>query len=126
MNGPFVFIATHKIRDGKLDEFKKDSHQLALTVEEKEPQLHSFNFFLNDDETEVTVVQVHPDADSMLTHMQVARAQITESTEEQLETKDIYILGPPNDAVLGMVEQLTQEGVPITVKPRHHAGFVRR
>jgi hypothetical protein len=61
----------------------------------------------------------------MLLHMQVAREYITEATEEQLITKDIDVFGPPNDAVSGMIEQLTQSGVPIIVKPKHFAGFTR-
>ena len=86
----------------------------------------SFNFYFNEDETEVSVVQVHPDADSMLAHMQVAREHITEATEEQLITKEIQVFGSPNDAVSRMIEQLTQSGVPVNVKPNHFAGFARR
>jgi hypothetical protein len=122
---PFIFIGTHTIAEGKLDEFKRDCRKLVELVQEKEPQLLSFNFYFNEDESEVSVVQVHPDADSMLLHMQVAREHITEATEDQLITKDIHIFGPPNDAVSGMIEQLTQSGVPLIVKPKHFAGFTR-
>jgi hypothetical protein len=125
MDGPFIFIGTHRIREGKRDEFKADAESLAKVVEEQEPQLGAFHFFLNDDETEATVIQVHPDADSMLVHMRVAQEHISTSTEEQLETKSIQIYGPPNEAVLGMIGQLTQAGVPINVKPLHLAGFTR-
>jgi len=125
MDGPFIFVGTHRIRDGKLDEFKQDARALVDAVNAEEPQLLAFNFFLSKDETEVTVVQVHPDADSMLVHMNVARSQITKGAEEQLETRSIMVFGSPNEAVLGMIEQLTQAGVPITVKPLHLAGFTR-
>jgi quinol monooxygenase YgiN len=81
MTGPFVFIGTHRIAAGQLEAFKKDARALVQLVREREPQLLSFNFFFNEDETEVSVVQVHPDAASMLTHMQVAREHITEATE---------------------------------------------
>jgi hypothetical protein len=125
MDGPFIFIGTHRIRDGKREEFTADARALAKVVEAREPQLHAFHFFLNDDETEATVVQVHPNAESMLMHMGVAEQQITKGTEEQLETQSIQIYGPPNETVLGMIEQLSQAGVPITVKPLHLAGFTR-
>jgi hypothetical protein len=98
---------------------------LAALVQEREPQLLGFDFFLNEDATEATVVQVHPDADSMLVHMQVASAHITKGTDELLETKEIQIYSAPNDAVLAMVTQLTQAGVPISVKPHHLAGLMR-
>jgi quinol monooxygenase YgiN len=122
---PFIFVGTHRIREGKLEEFKRDCRKLVEVVQEHEPQLMSFNFYFNEDETEVSVVQVHPDADSMLLHMQVAREHITQATEEQLITKEIQVFGSPNDAVSGMIEQLTQSGVPVHVKPNHFAGFTR-
>jgi quinol monooxygenase YgiN len=125
MDGPFIFVGTHRIKEGKVDEFKEDARSLAAAVEEQEPQLLAFTMFLSEDETETTVVQVHPDADSMLRHMEVAEAHIRHSTDEQLETKEIQIYGPPNDAVLGMITQLTQAGVPISVKPTLLSGFAR-
>ena len=124
MSEPFIFVGTHRIREGKLDEFKRDCRKLVELVQESEPQLMSFNFYFNEDETEVSVVQVHPDADSMLLHMQVAREHITEATEEQLITKEIQIFGSPNEAVSAMIEQLTQSVVPLNVKPNHFAGFI--
>ena len=125
MSGPFIFIGTHRVKEGKLEEFRADAIALAALVEEREPQLLGFNFYFNEDETEATIVQVHPDADSMLVHMQVAAAHITKGTDELLETKEIQIYGAPNDAVLGLITQLTQAGVPISVKPHHLAGFMR-
>ena len=83
-------------------------------------------FAAGHDETEVSVVQVHPDADSMLVHMQLAREHITEASEQQLITKEIQVFGSPNDAVSSLIEHLTQSGVPVNFKPNHVAGFTRR
>lgn len=123
--GPFVFIGTHRINEGKREEFKKDCRELVELVKREEPRLISFSIFFNEDETEVSVIQVHPDADSMMFHMQVAQEHITQSAEEQLVTKDIQIYGPPNDAVTRMIRELTQSGAPLIVKPNIYAGFTR-
>ena len=125
MAEPFIFIGTHQIAEGKLDEFKRDCQDLVEIVARNEPQLLSFKFYFNEDESEVSVVQVHPDADSMLFHMQVAHEHISQAAEEQLVTRDIQIFGPPNEAVLGMIDQLSQSGVPLIVKPKHFSGFTR-
>jgi hypothetical protein len=125
MSEPFIFIGTHAIREGKFEDFKKTWTDLVELVEADEPRLIAFNCYANDDETEVTVVQVHPDADSMLFHMQVARAHIEKGTEELLDTRDFQIFGPPNEAVLGMIRELSQSGVPLIVKPNHLGGFTR-
>jgi hypothetical protein len=45
----------------------------------KEPRLIAFNVYVDQDGSNATVVQVHPDADSMLFHMQVARDHISEA-----------------------------------------------
>jgi len=125
VSGPFIFVGSHRVREGKLEEFRADAAALTGIVEEREPRLLGFNIFLSDDGTEATVVQIHPDADSMLTHMQVAQEHIEKGAAELLDTQEIRIFGPPNDAVLGMIAQLTQEGVPISVQPVHLAGFTR-
>jgi hypothetical protein len=98
---------------------------LLEVVEANEPRLIAFNLYANEDETEVSVVQVHPDADSMLFHMQVAREHITKATAELLDTRNMQIYGTPNDAVLGMIRELSQAGVPLIVKPNHLGGFTR-
>ncbi len=76
MTGPFIFVGSHRVREGKLDEFRADAVSLAKLVEDREPQLLGFNIYLSEDGTEATVVQIHPDADSMLAHMQVASEHI--------------------------------------------------
>ena len=69
-SGPFIFIGTHRIKEGKLAQFKRDAQVLVDFARDHEPRLIAFNFYLNDDETEASIVQVHPDAASMLFHMQ--------------------------------------------------------
>ncbi len=41
--GPFVFVATYKVRDGKLADYKQNLTELVRLVEKDEPQLISFN-----------------------------------------------------------------------------------
>jgi hypothetical protein len=48
-----------------LDAERRRVPGLVQFVERNEPQLIAFNEYVNDDGTEVTVVQVHPDAISI-------------------------------------------------------------
>jgi quinol monooxygenase YgiN len=126
MSEPFIFIGTHRIKEGKAEEFKKSCVGLLEVVEAKEPRLIAFNFYTNEDGTEVSIVQVHPDADSMLFHMQVAREHIEEAVEDLLaETVSVQIYGTPNNAVLEMIRQLSMPGVELSVKPLGLGGFTR-
>jgi quinol monooxygenase YgiN len=94
MNAPFIFIGTHKIKPGKKEEFKKYFAQFSSDlVEPQEPRLHSFYGYAAPDSDDVTIVQVHPDADSMATHMKVGREHFASAYAEYLEpesTAQIY------------------------------------
>ena len=70
MPEPFIFIGTHRLKEGKLDDFEKAWKELVDVVESKEPQMIAFNAYANEDGTEVAVVQLHPDAASMELHME--------------------------------------------------------
>ena len=86
MQAPFIFIATHKIKPGKREQFKQYFARFSLdVVEPKEPRLHSFYGYAAPDSDYVTVVQVHPDADSMATHMKVGVEHFATAYAEYLE-----------------------------------------
>jgi quinol monooxygenase YgiN len=126
MAAPFIFIGTHTIREGKLEDFKQQWRELLEVVEAKEPRLIAFNAYVSEDGTELTVVQVHPDPDSMLFHMQVARDHISEAYLSVLEkTERIDVYGKPSDQVLETIKQLAGSGVPLSVKANHLGGFTR-
>src|SRR4029450_1021311 len=86
MAGPFIFISQSRIKEGKLDNFKRSLREMAEFVEANEPRVIAFEAYLNDDSTEVTGVQIHPDADSMAVHMQVAWEKIMEF-DQYLDTQ---------------------------------------
>jgi hypothetical protein len=94
MTTPFIFIGTHKIKPGKREEYLKYFEWFCTeVVEPQEPRLHSFWGYVAPDSDYVTVVQVHPDADSMVTHMNVGREHFATAYAEYLEpesTLQIY------------------------------------
>jgi len=78
MSEPFIFIGTHSIREGKLQNLKQYEQELVALVEANEPRLIAFHIFVNEDGTQATTIQVHPDAASMAFHMQVIGQKISE------------------------------------------------
>jgi hypothetical protein len=122
---PFIFIGTHRIKEGKLESFKQYIPGFMEIVEANEPRMLYFGAYFNEDGTEVAIVQVHPDADSMEFHMQVVGEHIRESYEEFLiDTKSIQIYGTPSDAALETMRQLAGSGVPVSIKSDYR-GFNR-
>ena len=94
MTAPFIFIGTHKIKPGRREEFKKYFAQFSSNVvEPEEPRLHSFYGYTAPDSDYVTIVQVHPDADSMTNHIKVGMEHFATAYAEYLEpesTLQIY------------------------------------
>jgi hypothetical protein len=128
MSAPFIFIGTHRLKAGKLEAFKQSCGGLAQFVESNEPRMIAFNLYSNKDGTEVSVVQVHPDAESMLFHMQLLHEHIASAYDEDSPldvTTSIHVYGTPSDTVLEMIKQFNPEGPPLIVKPLPLGGFTR-
>ena len=126
MNGPFIFIATNRLKPGKLAEERERVPGLVDFVEANEPRLIAFNEYVNEDGTEVAVVQVHPDAESMAFHLEVIAERAAAAYAATVDaTTSIQVFGTPSDAVLELLERQAGAGVPITVKSFHLGGFTR-
>src|SRR5260370_10600081 len=126
MSGPFIFIATNRLKQGKLDAERKRVPGLSDFIEAHEPRLMAFNEYANEEGTEVGVVQVHPDTDSFEYHMGVVRERAARAYEETLDaTTSIYVFGTPTDTILEMLGRAAGSGVKFTVKP-HHRGRLTR
>jgi len=126
MSGQFIFIATNRLKPGKLDEEKARVPGLVDFIEANEPRLLAFNEYANEAGTEVAVVQVHTDADSMAFHMEVVAERAAAAYAETVDaTTGIQVFGTPSDAVVEMLRRQAGAGVPLSVKPHHLDGFTR-
>jgi hypothetical protein len=126
MSGPFIFIATNRLREGKLPDERRRVPELCEFIEANEPRLIAFNEYASEDGTEVGVVQVHPDAESMEFHIGVVAERAARAYAETLDaTTNIQVYGTPSDAVLEMLTRQAGAGVPLTVKRYHLGGFTR-
>jgi hypothetical protein len=126
VSGPFIFIATNRLKPGKIDEERERVRTLSEFISSNEPQLLAFNEYADEGGTEVGVVQVHPDAQSMRFHMDLIRERAASAYAETLEaTTAVQVFGTPDDAILEMLRQQAGAGVQITIKPYHLAGFTR-
>jgi quinol monooxygenase YgiN len=127
MAAPFIFIGTHKVKPGKLEEFKAwFANYVRTTVEPNEPGLLSFEAYADPAANVFTIVQVHPDAESMVHHMQVISdhiATVYASFLEQGESK-YQIYGTPRAGVLELIRQTDgADEAPTSQEP--FAGFTR-
>ncbi len=125
MNEPFIFIGTYTIKEGKLEDFTRYWPEFVDFIEGSEPRLIAFNAYLSDDETEVAIVQVHPDVESMEFHMKLIREHVEHAFAEFLgHSVSMQIYGAISDPALEMMRQLGGPA-PLTVNARGVGGFTR-
>jgi hypothetical protein len=124
--GPFIFIATNRLKPGGLAAESERVPGLVDFIEANEPRLLAFNEYANDEGTEVGVVQVHPDIDSFSHHMEVVRERASLAYAETLDaTTSIQVYGTPSAAILEMLRNSAGSGVGFSVKQHHLGGFTR-
>lgn len=126
MSAPFIFIGTHTVKPGQLEAFQKYFSDFCDTVvEPNEPRLLSFQAYADPELNQVTVVQIHPDAASMVHHMSVITQHVEVAYADFLERESRWqIYGTPRDGVLEKIQAMGGAGA----APRSHepfAGFTR-
>jgi hypothetical protein len=124
--GPFIFIATNRLKPGKLDAERQRVPGLCDFIEANEPRVLAFNEYASEEGTEVGVVQVHPDVESFAFHMDVVRDRASRAYAETLDaTTSIQVYGTPTAAIFEMLKRSAGAGVVFSVKPYHLGGFTR-
>ena len=88
----------------------------------------AFHGFVNEDGTEMTIIQVHPDTASMDFHMQVLRDKLAEHVAralgpELIEPTQVEYYGTPSEIALEVDRQVP--GLAFGGKPVHVGGFTR-
>lgn len=125
MSQPIVYVDVSTIRDGRLEQLRGAMGGLAEFVEANMPRVISYGFFLNDQETEMTVVAVHPDSESLEFHMTVGGPEFRKFSD-LIELKRIDVYGRVSDAVVHKLHQKARllGGATVTVHELY-AGFAR-
>jgi len=123
MNEPFVYVAEYQIQSGKLEEARRRLREVADLVEQREPQLGAFHFFLDEGRQRAICVQVHADPGSMATHMAVIAEHLATAWDwlEPDGTEPI-VLGTPPDVLVHYAQEFNQR---FDSYPTHIAGFTR-
>jgi hypothetical protein len=124
MSEPFIFVTTHAINDGERDQIEDLAKRFRELVEASDTGLVAFHFYLSDDGTEVSNVQVHADAASMEAYLPLVQAQITEALELSRTTR-IDVFGTPGPILREVLRQNEAMGVAVRVLPIHLDGFTR-
>jgi quinol monooxygenase YgiN len=119
-----VYIGTNTIKEGKVDECRKMLNEIAQLVEANEPRVISFNTFIDEENLTAVCIQVHPDAASMDTHMQVISEHLTTAYDVLEETVSEQLYGPGGERMVDEFRHWAPNAT-FTVISQHEAGFTR-
>ena len=124
MSEPIVFISHNKMKEGKLDAFRKFNQEGFLLIREQKPATVALLAYAGEDGGEVSFVHVFPDAEAMDIHFQGADER-SKRAYEFMQPISMEIYGSPNDGVLEMMKQIAESGVTVSIDPDHLGGFLR-
>lgn len=119
MSQQVVYLDRFRIREGKLEDFKRYANEYSEFVDENEPGVISFNFYVGEDGLDGTAVFVFSDAHALDAHLDLASSRFQEGYE-LLSATNIELLGTPSERAAGMAASLDA-----SVKTRELAGFSR-
>jgi hypothetical protein len=118
----FVFITTHTINDGELDQIEELGARFTELVEASDTGLLAFHFYVSDDATQVASVQVHRDAASMDAYLPVVGDLIGQALELS-RTDRIDVYGTPGPVLHEVLRHNEEQGALVHVMSRHLDGF---
>lgn len=126
MPGPLIFVATNRLKPGALELERARVPELVDFVEREEPRVAGFLEYLGEGEDEVTVVQIHPDAESLETHLGVIAEHARRAYEETLDrTLRIQVFGELPESVAAALRAQAGDGVEIVIHTERLGGFLR-
>ncbi len=124
MSEPIIFISNQRVKEGKLDGYKQYYRQVAELTKANKPGTAAHLAFANEEGTEVSIVHIFPDAESMELHM-VGVDALAKKGYEFVEVTSFEIFGRPGDKVLGTMMQIAGSGVALHLKSEPIGGYIR-
>jgi quinol monooxygenase YgiN len=121
-----VYVDTAEVREGALEDLKDAIEELVDFVEANVPRLIAYNVYLDEAGTRMSVVHVHPDAESLEFHLEVA-GPVFRRFVELVTLSSIQIYGEASEKLLKQAHEkarLLGRGATV-VADDLHAGFYR-
>ena len=101
MSEEVIYLDRFQVADGRLDDFKRYAAEVAAFVEENEPGIRSYNYFMDGDSGAGTAVFVFADAVALDRHLDLVSGRFQEGYE-LLRASDIDLLGRPSERAAAM------------------------
>ncbi|MEW6029220.1 MAG: hypothetical protein ACOYZ8_16880 [Chloroflexota bacterium] len=123
MSEPIIFIAHQRIKEGKVEEYKKIYQEVGAWMEANKPHTAAHIAYVSEDGTEASVVHIFPDIEAMEKHMQnLGDVGVKAFTLMEIVGFDVY--GTPSKMVMDSMLKMIP-GAKVTMKPQPAGGYIR-
>ena len=124
MSEPIVFISNLRIKEGKVEEYKRFTRETTAWIKANRPRTVAILEYTSEDGTEASVVIVFPDAEAMEAHM-LGLGELPNKAREYVEVASLQIYGKPNETTLETMKMIADSGVTFNIKPQAIGGYMR-
>lgn len=121
-----IYIDQSDVRAEHWEELKAAIHDLVSFVENHQPQMATYAFYLDEEANEMTVVSVHPDSHSLERHIEVGGPEF-KKLAPYLELREIEVFGSLSDRARSLVHEKARalgDGGSVVLHPEFE-GFSR-
>jgi hypothetical protein len=125
VSGSLVYVDVSEVKEGSLDRLEGAIEEIAGFIEANVPDVLAYNVFLSEDGTQMTVVHVHAEAESLERHLMTA-GPVFRKFSDLLTLKSIRAYGEPSERAVELLREkasMLGSGDVTVLRPR--AGFSR-
>ena len=115
-----IFAINADIVDGKAGSFRSLLEDMVPAVKASEPNTMRYQYFINSDDTKLTLIEVYPDNDAALFHMTAfGSSPFADEFLASITITSFVVAGNASAALMEAVEPFTTDNRPFT------QGFIR-
>jgi quinol monooxygenase YgiN len=125
MSDPLVYIDRSQIHPGSVTQLRHAIAQLVAFVRDRQPQLITYSFHIDEEAMEMSVVAVHPDSASLENHLRTGGPEFRK-VGQYITLRSIDVFGEPAaDAVRLLHEKAQMLGDASVAVHQRTAGFAQ-
>ena len=124
MSEPIVMVSNLRIKEGKVEEYKKFTLAATEWIKENRPGTAAILENASEDGAELSIVIIFSDAEAMQAHM-AGLGEFPNKSRELAAVESIQIYGEPNETTLDMMKMIGGSGITFNIKPQWIGGYTR-
>lgn len=109
MSKKLQLSARMKIREGKLEGFKRQAAVCISQVKEKDPGTIQYDWFLNSDKTECEIREIYESSEALLAHRANLREALRTLFEQYATDHSVVLYGDPSPELMLTADKMGVE-----------------